>query len=502
MGVDLVVLGYNNWDDWFEFETTYSLFFFNSEGKRFSVGTVKIGEASQTQRRARLPREFTQLDDNFFSVGMDEDFYRPLHELGQSEPVLRALNDMAANPAIYHRYASERVARVSLFRTVDKQRIQHKFSRLARGDVELTDYLFSYVLDPDCPTEEGSKISFNVQPGSFPPSNIHVVIGRNGVGKTTCLNNIARDFIESHLSGSGLGGVANSRLKIHSARGGGAFANVISVTFSAFDHFYTESRETKGRYSYVGLKEELKAEDQEISRRTGIAFRIKGPDDLTSDFVKSGKKCFTTLKLPRWRKALMSLANDPIFEESEIVELSQPYAEEAEWSAEAERVFRKLSSGHKIVLLTITRLVELVEEQSLVLIDEPEGHLHPPLLSALVRTLSDLLISQNGVAIIATHSPVVLQECPRDCAWILDRSGNTVRGRRPVPETFGENVGTLTHEVFGLDVVETGFYEMLRSAVAEVPDFEAVVAKFDNQLGSEARAILLALLPRIKDRVR
>jgi predicted ATP-dependent endonuclease of OLD family len=51
------------------------------------------------------------------------------------------------------------------------------------------------------------------------------------------------------------------------------------------------------------------------------------------------------------------------------------------------------------VLLTITRLVETVEERTLVLLDEPEAHLHPPLLSAFVRSLSDLLINRNGVAI-------------------------------------------------------------------------------------------------------
>jgi len=75
------------------------------------------------------------------------------------------------------------------------------------------------------------------------------------------------------------------------------------------------------------------------------------------------------------------------------------------------RKLGKLSSGHAIVLLTITRLVEL-DERSLVLIDEPEVHLHPPLLSAFVRALSDLLIELNGVAIVATHSPVMAHnEC-------------------------------------------------------------------------------------------
>lgn len=502
-GENLVVLGYDAWDDWFRFETTYSLFYYDSEGVRSHLGSVKIGQSQQVSRRAQLPREFFQLDDGFFSIGLTEDFYRTLHELGISEVILPALNDMAYNLEIFENYRKETVAAVSLLRTVDKERVVHKFHRLATGDVELTEYSFSYDLDLEDAAGEASTLTFEVKPGSHPPSNVHVLIGRNGVGKTTCLNNIAQAFIDSAVSDTTLSSEGSkSRLRISSALGGGAFANMVSVTFSAFDPFFTGSRETKGRYSYVGLKEGIKKEDREFSEKAGISFRIKGPDDLTSDFVKSGRKCLTTIKRKRWRECLENLASDPIFEESEIVELTEVFSSDEEWSAEASRVFRKLSSGHKIVLLTVTRLVELVEEQSLVLIDEPEGHLHPPLLSAFIRTLSDLLTSQNGVAIIATHSPVVLQETPRECAWILDRSGNTVRSRRPIPETFGESVGLLTHEVFGLEVTETGFYELLRKAASDMGSYEAVVELFENELGSEARAILRALLPKSVERVR
>lgn len=59
--------------------------------------------------------------------------------------------------------------------------------------------------------------------------------------------------------------------------------------------------------------------------------------------------------------------------------------------------------------------------KTLVLIDEPESHLHPPLLSAFIRALSDLLLDRNGLSIIATHSPVVLQEVPKRCVWKINR---------------------------------------------------------------------------------
>jgi predicted ATP-dependent endonuclease of OLD family len=88
-----------------------------------------------------------------------------------------------------------------------------------------------------------------------------------------------------------------------------------------------------------------------------------------------------------------------------------------------------------------------VEERTLVLMDEPEAHLHPPLLAALIRAVSDLLINRNGVAVVATHSPVVLQEVPRSCVWKLRRHGGGAVVERPEIETFAENIGRLTHEV-------------------------------------------------------
>lgn len=142
----------------------------------------------------------------------------------------------------------------------------------------------------------------------------------------------------------------------------------------------------------------------------------------------------------------------------------------------------------------MTRLVETVEERTLVLLDEPEAHLHPPLLSAFIRSLSDLLTDRNGVAIIATHSPVVLQEVPRGCVWKLQRFGSEAKAERPEIETFGESVGTLTRDVFGFEVTESGYHTMLQREVAKGWPYEMVVQAFSNQLGDEAKAIARALV--------
>lgn len=130
----------------------------------------------------------------------------------------------------------------------------------------------------------------------------------------------------------------------------------------------------------------------------------------------------------------------------------------------------------------------------MILLDEPEGHLHPPLLSAFIRTLSELLFEQNGVAIIATHSPVVLQEVPRTCVWKINRVGDVIVPHRLDIETFGENVGVLTKEVFGLEVETSGYHSLLAKSVAQGMNYREILRQYNEQLGMEARSVLKSMI--------
>ena len=93
----------------------------------------------------------------------------------------------------------------------------------------------------------------------------------------------------------------------------------------------------------------------------------------------------------------MTLLNsDPIFANNGASALLSPQGtEEGELVVSAQELFSRLSSGHKVILLTLTCLVAITMERTLVLMDEPENHLHPPLLSAFVRALSALLIQKT-----------------------------------------------------------------------------------------------------------
>jgi hypothetical protein len=155
-----------------------------------------------------------------------------------------------------------------------------------------------------------------------------------------------------------------------------------------------------------------------------------------------------------------------------------------------EHVFDQFSTGHKIVLNIAINLCAHLERRSLVLIDEPEMHLHPPLLAALLRAMSTALDRHDSFGVVATHSPVVLQEVPRRSVRVLERVLNQVKVEEPELETFGENIGLLTKFAFHLDSSDTDFEGVLCD-LARTRTVAEIEQLFDGQLSSQARSIIL-----------
>ncbi|GAA5509515.1 AAA family ATPase [Novipirellula caenicola] len=479
----------DTWDDWFEFSTQYGLYVFDSKSERHQIGDVKIGQyrMKEDQRRPNISSKFDSLDKRFFSLGQDASYYENLNTLKPEvrTKILIDLNDLALNPTEINRAKRERVTTRSLLRSIPVATVRNQFHRMTKGGARLTRYDFAYTPA----TRAGTRplpvaLQFNVVPESNPPSNIHVLIGRNGVGKTHTLSQMTSCLVGNSSGKSSGAFIFNEDFGSYS----NSFANLVSVSFSAFDSFIpptnAQEKESETEYCYIGLK-----------RSTGGKYsgRPKSPQMLTNEFVKAIFECMTGARQERWQNALQTLEADPIFKEADVASLATFSEDQESFKSLAEKLFEKLSSGHKIVLLTMTRLVETVSECTLILLDEPEAHLHPPLLSAFIRALSDLLTNQNGVAIIATHSPVILQEVPSNCVWKLQRTGFALKAERPECETFGENVGVLTSEVFGLEVTHSGFHKMLREAVDKGLSYKAILRKFDDSLGGEARAIAMSL---------
>ena len=480
----------------------FYMFYHDTSGVRVNIGAVKIGFKGQTivkSTHSALSSEFSSLDEKYFSLGQSTKYYNNIRnlpgDLGQD--ILANIRDIVSHPEIIEEIKNEQVFSVSLLREISLSLVKGQFFRALTGAAERTNFNFRF-MRPESDTQGGVSLDFMVSVESTPSTNIHAIIGRNGVGKTTLLNGM----IESITKRTNSSKFINLQSTPESEISADYFSSLVSVSFSAFDPFSPPEDQpdpAKGTcYFYIGLKDAASPE----RHRTIPALR--------ADCAKSLSGCFQNeSKTKRWKNAIEKLGSDENFAAMKLTQLHTVYQrvrgqrknEQADsaifleqYAKEIEKFLSRMSSGHAIVLLTITRLVDQVQEKTLVLIDEPESHLHPPLLSAFIRALSDLLHYQNGVAVIATHSPVVLQEIPRLCAWKIYRVGKDVSVARPRIETFAENVGRLTSEVFSLEVARSGFHALLEASVKEGASFEKILQRYNDQLGLEGRAILSALI--------
>ncbi|MEH8019838.1 AAA family ATPase [Rheinheimera metallidurans] len=501
-GLNELYLTVDFWND-FSFVTQFYLSFYDSSGTYHDIGNIKIGFVGQTTEVStyeKLTPEFVDLPSNFFSLGEGPDFYKKIVKLGDvGKRILKSLNDIVHNIEVIDLIKEEKVFSDSFLRNTSLSVIKGQYARILSGGTTLTDYDFKFMRNRS-ENFGGLSLSFNVRVGARPTTNIHAIIGRNGVGKTTILNGMIEAITNLGATDARFKQTLGFRdVDIDESY----FSSLVSVSFSAFDPFVPppeQSDPAKGTcYFYIGLKD---------PKNSGLHRNIS---DLHDDCVVALTRCFhNPLKAKRWHSAINKLGSDDNFASMALSYLEVAFHElkksskKQSDSDEFKREFKSListylnrmSSGHAIVLLTITRLVSVVEEKTLVLLDEPESHLHPPLLSAFIRALSELLLDQNGVSIIATHSPVVLQEVPKSCVWKIYRKGENVTASRPNIETFAENVGVLTSEVFNLEVERSGFHDILENSVRSGKTYEEILAEYDKQIGFEGRAILKVLIAK------
>ncbi|OIK08811.1 AAA family ATPase [Bacillus sp. MUM 13] len=482
-GVYLIKDGWND----FGYYTLYNMYFVDESLNNHHIGLIKIGMFTG-DNITRISDTFENLNESlYFSLGQDRDYYENLNKLGSKvrNDILDALKDIAKNLNLFEKVRALDVTQKSLLRGIKVFTVKDQFHRIAKGGVPLTPYQFSYRHFYN--QNDSVVFEFEVEPDSMPPTNIHALIGSNGVGKTTIIN----EMIQSLVSSSTFGKQSNNFFNLDTQDSTTLFANTIFVSFSAFDntpHFRSIVDEEKGvLYSYIGLKDS-EIIDNENKDEIHEKYISKTPETLISEFIQSINDITNNKKLDNWKESISKLETDHLFKSLGLTNFDLKPVDELK------QIFNKLSSGHKIILLTLTKLIEKVDEKSLVILDEPESHLHPPLLSAFIRALSDILISQNGVAIIATHSPVILQELPRSCVSIMNRNNTHSEVVRPKVETFGENVGTLTREVFGLEVTYSGFYRILEDLVEEGKGYDEIIKLFNGQLGIEARTTLRSIL--------
>lgn len=460
-----LILHYDNWND-YGYRTSFGMSFCNEFGQVFEVGSVKIlhledNEEAACAFHARdiIGSQIDYLDNTFCSLGQDLAYYKNLQKFlpNEYQNVLSRMNDIAIFDEIKDRVWDYTGVHSSLLRFSSAEKAFKEAKevlgllRIEEKDLSF-DYLVSVPYDP-----EPVKISFDFKQNPLLPYRLNVIIGKNGTGKTQILTQLANslsgytDELEDAV-------FPNSRP---------AFDKIMSISYSAFDSFkrpkHNDTDETRVLFSYVYCG--IQSENGTLSLK-----------QLQSNLKDAYYKVLEKERREIWLKVLTELLEH---EHSAVISL----IEQEQFDA------INLSSGQHILICTVTELIANIENESIVLFDEPEIHLHPNAISNLLRMFNLLLEHFNSFAIFSTHSPLILQEVPSQYINILDRTEDLLTVRKPDTECFGNNISDIIFDTFDVSNQESNYKSVL-SKLSRSLSYNDILDIFANRLSFNALIFL------------
>ena len=345
---------------------------------------------------------------------------------------------------------------------------------------------------------------------SLIPNGVMVFIGANGSGKSTMMYRLAKlmytypeqrgDLIED------VGELVPNNLGI---------SKLFLVSYSPFDNFTLPLEDYKDRISgqrmifcgirdldaeYEALKEngELLPKDEMILQDRQSLTKIKSTKLLAKEFAEN----MDVIKAGNDRYSLWDDFSEAARElHPEVAEIAE--TAKMKDAGELEKLYLGLSTGNKYLMHMLSHVIAHIEEDSLLLFDEPENHIHPPLLSFLLEQLRYILLKNHSVMFISTHSPVILQEVFANNVYVVSNH-NGFTATHPDIETYGANIGEITTEVFNLTSDNTNYYQLFKRLYHKwdmecANSVEDMLEKFKEKLGHSISEQLTAYLIDLYD---
>ena len=478
--VDIIHLQPDNWNDYgFVTGFTATLYPKKRIDESIGIGFVKILKEFQESGTKTFDfldeddlLEFETLPEEYYSLGSGEDFYQTLMECGDEFVVKysEAMNDVYIDPEIGHRFENDnnKGFDASLLRS-SAAAVMYAPHSLKMLDKEyealIKDPCFSASIKIEG-ADEPHDITFDFKNVDDLPNRVFVLVGKNGVGKTQILGELA------FLIGGGAKSESlekNAIYEENSISTRGIFKNVIAFSFSAFDDFEIplEDENLRTSYRYWGLRDQnnkLLTTDQLANRIHSVACNIS--EDRREIFEK-----YLEYVTPN-----LSLSNITGRRGKKLIK-------------------EGTSAGQKMMLATLAGLVSFLKDRSILLFDEPETHLHPSMLANLISVINGLLEEFNSYAVVTTHSPIVLQQVPSRYVRVVRRQENTPKIDELAIETFGESITEISQEIFDVSDYERDYKDTFINLLSGHSP-EEIISMFDNRLGISARTLLHSLKRR------
>jgi len=437
-----------DWDDYGE-STWFSLWFLQDSNKLhyYYIGDVKIMHRDGNVYD-KLPESFEELDENFCSVGIDISYYKKLQSTFKRnavQKILKALRDCAIDMSIYEQYRTHTVFKESLTRDLSTERAIKEAPFVIDGRKHEDAYSFEFTY---CPIyNEDAYIKWNVEIDYEPAKykRTYGLIGENGVGKTQMLSNCVKALINRGIE------ILNNQPM---------FSSIFVICSSIHDAYNNIDKNGILIPLYICITEQSQVLEENLTIE--IKEILKRPTFYHDGGLESMREVYLNLlEAELGEAAVENLIVGGIIENHGI--------EHTEYETNTQKLnelVKTLSSGQLQMLVLITYVCAHIHLATLIIVDEPEVHLHPKFITDFICKLNVLLNLFESYAIISTHSPIVIREIVGENVFLMQRNAdNQPLIGKVAYETFGENISTLYNNIFGCDERKCYYAKVVRELV-------------------------------------
>ncbi len=468
-----------NWNDYSKY-TWFGLHYFPEEGKGAKfIGELKLMCKDNENTFDTLPACFDEgLDSKrYCSLGINVSYYQKIHDILRPQnldnELLTALCDCAYNIEIYERFKSDIILKESLFRDLYSEKAYQDARFILSGTSPQDAYSFCYRYSPEFNNTVYTNWKVTLQYKSPIFLRTIGVIGENGVGKTQMLSQLVNDFLTESTPNFDHEPLFNS---------------VIVICSTPLDQFAQLLKKRKRRkpFAYNCL---LQKERKTAKKLVNDIKKIS----------KSGKYMYKKSLMQYYvemvKEYLGNVARDifvVIDEEKKDYKFNELKVKE---------LTHILSSGQLSILQLITSICSNIHMSSLLIIDEPEVHLHPSFILEFMTKLGNILKQFDSFAIIATHSPLIVREIVDSQVFLMQRmEGDIPQIAKVNFETFGEDATKLYRNIFGYDEHKS-FFTLLVRKMLETKSYIQVIELLDKymELGMNARLAIRDIKEELKE---
>jgi predicted ATPase len=473
-----VVLRRDSWDD-FGYKTTLELMYYSSqkEGGQ-NIGHVKIMHDSDSEGYTEFEdTQFNELSGNYCCLGQTTEYYKNIKNLNL-ECLLEDLNDCAVSDVIRDKFSNLIGFTTSLLRSSMAEKLLHEAKIIFSSQVTVPqkkedDFSFKYKIQlPN--SREITEMDFNFERQEILPFRINALVGKNACGKSQVLSNLA-------LSLSGMG--VENKGEITKFDPASLFGDVHVISYSPFDTFKDLSQLNGGKVSKANIHSGL------------IPYKFYGIRKLVNiDGVQA-----VILKSHEEIKKELNRNYNTILKNNQRDFIKDVFEACLGWKVvvgDPKKVidnYDNFSSGQKIIIKMITDFLSSVKKDDLVLMDEPESYLHPQGVSNFYHCIKKLLTHTKSYCIMATHSPMIIQETPSKYINIMSEVGSNIRVKKPSSETLGQGLSSIISEVFKIDFDDLSFFDTFKEFKKNDVTLEKLELILGNKLDFSAKSYFMSL---------